>query len=46
MGVGWGVGQVSMAKKMATLESAEKLLEDLRESSWDAALKGHTHTPS
>ena len=31
---------MSMAKKMATLESAEKLLEDLRESSWDAALKG------
>lgn len=32
--------QVSMAMKMATLEKAEELLEDLRSTSWEPALKG------
>lgn len=29
-----------MVMKMATLEKAEKLLEDLRTTSWDSVLKG------
>lgn len=31
--------EVSMASKMATLDKAEALLEDLRSASWDAAVK-------
>ncbi len=32
--------EVSLAKKMATLEGAESLLEDLRVKSWDGAVQG------
>jgi hypothetical protein len=32
--------KVSMVMKMATLEKAEKLLEDLRTTSWNSVLKG------
>ncbi|KAJ6906987.1 hypothetical protein NC651_017612 [Populus alba x Populus x berolinensis] len=38
--------EVSMATKMATVEKAEELLEELRIASWDAAVQVTAHSPS